>query len=393
MGETESKTSDDWAPLDAEDLVAEHARLREECPVAFSSLYGGYWNLSRYADVAAAARNHRLFRSGVPFIPVPDFPKTIPLSINPPEHTFYRRALNTYFGPERMDAFAPTVERIVAEELAPLLARGSGEFVGEFAEPVPARVLAAYLGMPDDVAPKLIVAQNEAIAASVDGDGEAVGNAVALEISAVIADRRAHPRDPTTDLISGVLALRVDGSLIGEHEVQGICNLIFLAGHSTTRDSIAAAIRFVVTDRAVQDALRAAPERIPSAIEEFLRLDPPLHALGRIASEDVKLHDRTIPKGGSVALNFAAANRDGAQFPQPGQCLIDRHPNRHLTFGHGVHKCLGMPLARLQLRVVLEVLLGKTRHLELINAPERREARPVAFGYEHLSVALRTKDS
>ena len=388
MPETECTNNDDWAPLDAEDLVAEHARLRKECPVAFSSLYGGYWNLSRYTDVAAAARDYRRFRSGVPFIPVPDFPRTIPLSINPPEHTLYRRALNKYFAPERMDAFAPTVERIVTEELAPLLARGTGEFVSEFAEPVPARVLAAFLGMPDEASLRLIAAQNEALAASVAGDGAAVGRAVSREISALITERRAHPRDPETDLVSGVLTLRVDGRTIGEQEVQGICDLTFLAGHSTTRDSIAAAIRFVGTDRSLQGALRATPERIPSAVEEFLRLDPPLHALGRIVSEEVTLHDRTIPQGSSVALNFAAANRDGGQFPQPDQCVIDRNPNRHLTFGHGVHKCLGMPLARLQLRVVLEALLGKTRHLELIGTAERREARPVAFGYERLSIAL-----
>ena len=388
MPETEWTNNDDWAPLDEEDLVAEHARLRMECPVAFSSLYGGYWNLSRYTDVAAAARDHRRFRSGVPFIPVPDFPRTIPLSINPPEHTLYRRALNKYFAPERMDAFAPTVERIVTEELAPLLARGTGEFVSEFAEPVPARVLAAFLGMPDEAGLRLIAAQNEALAASVAGDGAAVGRAVSREITALITERRRHLRDPKTDLVSGVLTLRVDDRTIGEQEVQGICDLAFLAGHSTTRDSIAAAIRFVVTDRSVQDALRAAPERIPSAVEEFLRLDPPLHALGRIVSEEVTLHGRTIPQGSSVALNFAAANRDSGQFPQPDQCVIDRNPNRHLTFGHGVHKCLGMPLARLQLRVVLEALLGKTRHLELIGTAERREARPVAFGYERLPVAL-----
>lgn len=382
------ESTDDWAPLEAPDLVAEHARLREECPVAHSSLYGGYWSLNRYADVARAARDWQRFRSGVPFIPVPDFPSSIPLSINPPEHTFFRRSLNRFFSAGRMEAFSRTVATLVDDQLAPLLARGEGEFVTEFAEPLPARVLAAFLGMPDDAGSRLVDAQNEAIAASVAGDGEAVGRAVAAEISAVVDRRREQPLDPETDVISAVLALDMNGEPVGDEAVQGICNLLFLAGHSTTRDALSSALFFLVGDLELQARLRSEPGAIPDAIEEFLRLEPPLHSLGRTAAEDITLHDRTIREGELVGLNFAAANRDGAQFADPDACIIDRRPNRHLTFGHGIHKCLGMPLARVQLSVAIEALLEATTEVELVRPATRRESRPVAFGFDRLNIRL-----
>lgn len=387
----------DWQPLDLGPggsrgvaRIAEYQRLRAECPVAWASDFGGYWSLMKYKDVAEAARQHKRFRSGQVFAAMPGF-QPIPQGTNPPEHTTYRRALNKYFGPARMHALEPTIRRAASEQLEPLLERGSADMVREFASIVPVRGLAALLNLSDGAWIELLE-RFEALTALQDPAkvSEAVMGTLGEAMTRVVADRRAHPLDPDTDLVSGVLEMKVDGESLSDDAVAAIGVQIFAAGHGTTTDGMSGCLYHLATSPDDQAALRRDPSLIPDAIEEFLRLEPSGHEFTRHATEDVEIRGCPISSGDLVALNIASANRDEDEFPHAGACIIDRKPNRHLSFGNGVHKCLGAPLARLELRVALEELLRQTKAITLDGPAVEVSAFYFLGGFTSLPVRLHT---
>jgi cytochrome P450 len=323
--------------------------------------------------VREAARDHKRFRSGRPFISMPDLGQSVPIGLNPPEHALYRRMLNKYFIPDRMQELEPMVRGYVDEHLDDLLARGAVDIVPGLTKPLPARVLCALLHLPDEAA-DILLGHGSTLEAMRREDPAKV-NAIIFELFAqhvreFVAQRRANPLDPETDLFSGVLAVEIDGQRLPDEVVVAIGVQIIAAGHGTTTDGLTGSIYRIATNPDIQARLRREPELIPAAIEEFLRLEVPIPEIGRTAAQDIELHGRAIPSGCPVGLNYAAANRDREEFPHAEACIIDREPNRHLTFGHGVHKCVGAPLARLQLRVALERLLARTSEIEVAGRPE-----------------------
>jgi cytochrome P450 len=378
--------SDDWDPLALPDRweggargsvrVEEYARLREECPVAHSSAYGGYWTLTKFRDVAEAARDHKHFRSGRPFVEMPDFRQSIPIGLNPPEHATFRRMLNKYFAPERMSELEPTIRGYVDALLDPMLLRGQGDLAQEFAMVLPAQALSAFLHMPDG-AWRDLVAHIERLDEIRDDPSKLNQVVVGLfdeQVHRLVEVRRRQPHDPERDLMSGVLAMEIDGRPLPEETVVAIGTQIIAAGHGTTTDALTGVFYRLATNPDIQARLRRDPSLIPDAVEEFLRLEVSLHQLGRQTAEDVEVRGCVIPAGSFVALNFASANRDGEEFEHPDACIIDREPNRHLTFGHGVHKCVGAPLARLELRLAVERILARTRAFEVAGTTRARPA-------------------
>ena len=347
--------------------LAEYQRLREECPVAWADDHGGFWSLTRHADVREAARQPARFASGAPFISMPNFGDQIPISLNPPEHAGYRRLLNRYFSTEAMARLEPVIRGFVVDHLEPLLEAGGGDVVAAFCQPLPARALSALLNLPDSAYTELVeqIAGFERMGWDPAKVGAVIAEVFGAHIARVVAERRARPLDPEIDLLSGVMAAEVNGQPLGDDTVIQIGVQLIAAGHATTADSLGAAMYRLATNPDIQMTLRRFPERIPSAVEEFLRIETPLPELARTATQDVELHGRTIRAGDRVALNYGAANRDPEAFEHPSACIIDRSPNDHLAFGSGVHKCLGAPLARLELRVALEELLARTAEIEL----------------------------
>ena len=150
-----------------------------------------------------------------------------------------------------------------------------------------------------------------------------------------------------------------------------LVRLLITAGHNSTTGGLGNSILRIAADPAVQRRLRAEPALIPSAIEEFLRLETPVQAMPRWANEATELHGREVGAGEQIMLFWAAANRDPERFPDPDRCVLDRSPNQHVTFGRGIHRCIGMDLARLEIRVALEELLGRTDWFELAGEPVR----------------------
>ena len=365
----------DWTPADIRggrsvQRLAEYQRLREECPVAWSDDYGGFWTLSRYADVREAARQPRTFASGAPIIQWPDFDEQIPISLNPPEHATYRRLLNRYVSKEAVDRLEPTIRGYVVEDLEPLLAAGEGDIITGLCQPLPARALAALMNLPDAAYPELVEQFRgfERMGWDPAKVNAVIGQIFEEHITRVIAERRARPLDPEIDLLSGVMAAEIDGQPLSDDKVVQIGVQLFVAGHATTADALATTMYRLATNPDIQMELRRSPEKIPSAVEEFLRIETPLQSIGRTATQDVELHGRTIRAGDRVALTYAAADLDPEAFEHPSACIIDRSPNRHLAFGAGIHLCLGAPLARLEMRVALEELLSRTMEIALAGA-------------------------
>lgn len=369
--------------------IGDFERLRADSPV-WSQDFGGYWSLLRYNDVKKAARDSETYRAGQPFAFLPDFKQSIPLGLNPPEHTEYRRLLNQYFLPARIDALEPTIRGFITEHLDPILERGHGEMVSELCGPVPARALTALLNMPPGAWTEMTEhsALLDAVADDPDKLNEMIFGLFAATVQTLVADRRANPRDVETDMITGILTTEVNGSRLSDEDVVGIGVQIFGAGHGTTTSAMGTSLHILGSSPGDQALLRLKPELIPSAIEEFLRIDPPGAEFTRRAARDVEINGKTIREGDLVAFNYGAANHDPDQFEHPSACIIDRSPNRHFSFGHGVHLCVGAPYARMQLRVLLEQLLQRTRAFEVCG-PIEPNASYVGGGLVKLPMRFR----
>lgn len=380
---TRSETTVDWVPEESDfpngvrsaEFINELARLREQCPVAHSDMFGGFHTLTRYSDVSKAALDFKTYRAGRPFVRVPEMKGLIPSGLNPPEHGIYRRVLNKYFTPERMEAIRPRLRGYAVEGLEGLLAKGEGDVVVELCQPYPARALSALMNLGENAHVELL--SHFTRFAAVGWDPEAMNEIMfkvfAEHITKVVAERRQRPLDPEEDILSGIMAMEVDGEAMPDETAVAVGVALIGAGHATTADALSTSIYRLAVDPYLQARLRREPELIPQAIEEFLRLESPLPERGRFAGTDIELHDVTVPEGALVALNFGAANLDPEEFENPESCIITRSPNRHLAFGHGAHKCAGAPLARVELAVALEELLARTQQFDLAgptqNAP------------------------
>lgn len=230
---------------------------------------------------------------------------------------------------------------------------------------------------------------SDAIVTTGAGAGAAAGAAqgeMAEYFGALLERRRREPRD---DLISALLAARIEGRRLDEVEVLGFCVLLLVAGNETTTNLLGNAVLCLDEHPAVAGHLRAAPDLLPALIEETLRYRSPVQAMFRRATADTPLGDRTIPAGARVVAWIGAANRDPAQFPAPDRFDPARQPNRHLAFGQGVHFCLGAPLARLEARIALAALVARLPDLRRDPAaPLERLASFIVYGVRRLPVTF-----
>jgi cytochrome P450 len=380
---------DDWDPLAAssgDELFPVYDGLRDHCPVARTSAYGGFWTLTRYADIAAAARDTAVFESRQPFVERPGTPEFIPLSTNGERHKYFRRLLAPYFTPTRIRALEPRVRELAGELMDPALAAGSGDLASGLAGPLPARVLCAFLNVPDDQ--WLSMKELSNMVAGVLGRGPeeqaAVMRAFLDKAEELVALRRVESLDPAEDMFSGLLVAEHDGSQLDDRTIAHIGWQMIAAGHSTTTRAISIAVHHLATHPEDQDRLRRDKTLISTAVEELLRIGPPLHLLARHTTAEVEQHGITLHEGELVGLAFAAGNFDEDAFPNAHECDLGRKPNRHLTFGIGPHICIGAPLARMELRLVVEELLERTSSFSLDG-----DAVPTAglkSGYERLPI-------
>ena len=368
----------DFDPLAAETFDSPYevySDLRQRCPVAHSQAWNGFWALMEYDDVFAALQQSDTYITSLQNV-VPKLAFTgrrPPLHLDPPAHTPYRRALNPLFRSQRMQALEPAVRRHAVNLLQPLLDRGEGDICEDFTSHLSIYVFAEWMNMPEHMLPELrSIGRAYNFAVQNFEDEMVKGTSLKLYDIAreVIRLRKEQPLDPLEDATSALLIARDDeGNLLPEEMILGTIRQVLVVGIIAPTVIIGSICVHLSRDPQLQQQLRANPAQIPAALEEFLRLYTPYRGFARTANRDVTVQGKHIPQGEPIALNYASANRDEKIFEDAGSFRLDRpNINRHLAFGMGPHRCAGMPLARMELRVALEEILGSTKHFELSGA-------------------------
>ncbi|MGH3375443.1 MAG: cytochrome P450 [Actinoallomurus sp.] len=390
----------DFDPSQTDDPDVVHGTyrlLRAECPVAHTDAYGGFWALTRYADVSQAAADAATFISSVRAV-VPSDPRGLrrpPLNFDAPAHTPYRRALDRTLQRSRLARLEPALRRHATAELRPLLERGHGDIAQEYGARFPAWVTTEWLNLSPDVAPVLAStaatwvnawrAQNRAV---VNQTSERM-YAIARDL---LAARRRHPLPVEEDPASSLLAERDGGEPLAEEHLVAALRQCLVVGMVAPPILLGSVCAHLSADQSLQSRLRGAPELLPAAVEEFLRLYTPYRGFARTPSHAVTLHGRTIRPAEPITLVYASANRDPAVFAEPDEFRLGRaNIARHLGFGRGRHRCAGGPLARLGITVALDELLRSTRGFQVDGPIEY--ARMPEIGAVSVPLALRPDTS
>lgn len=364
---------DPFDPAFLGDPYPTYRELRDESPL-YRVAERGYWVLSRYEDVHAAFRDWETYSSAKGVGPEPIWAPAL-LTQDPPAHTRLRRLVTKPFTPRNIEAkWAGRVRELAESLIEPLVGAGTVDLVDALTWPLPVQVITEMIGVPDADAEAFKHWSDElcnGIGGHLDPEMMDRTTKAYLETYAyfepLIAERRGEPRD---DLISVLLAGE-DGEALDDKEINHFCILLLIAGNETTTNMLGTSLAAMEEFRSEFVSLREGRtrERLETAVEELLRWSSPTQALFRQTNRAVEIHGRTIPEDERVMLLLAAANRDERQFEMPEKLDLTRSPNYHIAFGSGVHLCLGAPLARLEARIVLDVLLERTSDVRLAGDP------------------------
>jgi cytochrome P450 len=350
---------DHWNPEQAVDPHGLYDELRAKCPIVHSEQNGGYYVAMRYDDVEEIAKNPTTFSSrytSVPRAMFGDFNLLPPIQLDPPDHTAFRKLLVKPFTAPNVQRWEDEIRQECRRAIAGFIDKGSVDVVDRYAKYIPLRLMATMLGISatdEELFASWIHRILEVGAADPESLLAAAGE-MQVYLSKAIADHRSAPRD---DLMSLLIDSEVDGRRLSDEDLLGVVFLLILAGMDTTWGMISAAILYLSRRPEDRARLAADPALLPRAVEEFVRYFAPVLE-GRFTTEDVEIRGVQIPKGESIMLCFASANRDPEAFPDADKVVIDREENRHFGFGVGVHRCLGAHLARLEVRVALEEWLA-----------------------------------
>ncbi|MDF2706701.1 MAG: cytochrome [Nonomuraea muscovyensis] len=375
---------DPWNP----DFVAHpydaYAELRRDAPVSYFEPTG-QWLISRYADVNALLRDRRLGRAYLHTAtheefgrePEPEFQEPFwrvvragMLDVEPPVHTRLRRLVSRAFTPRMVESLRPRVRAIAAGLVDTFVEKGGGDLIAEVAEPLPVTVIADMLGVPEADRPLL-----RPWSADICGMYELNPSPEAQHTAVRAADEfagylrglaRERASRPGEDLISALAQI----DELTEDELVGTCVLLLNAGHEATVNVTGNGWWSLFRNPAELARLREDRSLLPTAIEELMRWDTPLQMFERWVLEDIEVHGTRIPRGSEVALLFGSANRDPEVFADPDRLDVGRADNPHISFGAGIHFCLGAPLARIELIESFGALLDRADRLELLREPE-----------------------
>jgi cytochrome P450 len=366
-----------------------YRRMREEAPVSYDAQRGS-WNVFRFDDVKRVLSEYAAFssnfsggsgRSDQPL-------GSSMISTDPPRHRQLRSLVTQAFTPRAVQQLAPRIAALVDELLAGVAQRGRMDIIDDLAYPLPVIVIAELLGIPARDRAQFKEWSDAIVTGAVDtnaGSGT-IQQQMGRYFQQLIALRRQEPRD---DLMSGLLAAEIDGIRLSDVELLGFCVLLLIAGNETTTNLIGNAVLCFHDQPELQEQLRNDPDLLAPAIEEVLRYRSPVQSMIRFAARDVELAGERIQRGQRVVAWIGSANRDDSQFPQADQFLAMRTPNQHLAFGHGVHFCLGAPLARLEARIALTALVHRLPGLRCADdAALEPMPSTIVYGVQHLPVTF-----
>ena len=354
MTEAEAESFVDQAVMGLAEPQPMYKALRESTPV-FRAPQAVV--LSRLTDIEMALKHTELFSSNMDAVDLGNIRPLIPLQVDPPDPAKYRRILDPLFTPREMARREPRVTEMVNEMIDRFADKGECDFHEEFAVPLPCTVFLQLLGLPLEDLDKFLEWKDGVIRPQGANDWEDRHNAsapVAQQIydyfERAIADHIATPRD---DVLSALIASKVDGQPITHEEILDICFLFLIAGLDTVTDSLDCFFVYLARHPEHRHQLVEQPDVLPSAIEELLRWETPVPGVARVCMQDVEIGGCPISKGERISPLLGAANTDPDEFPDPDLVDFTRNPNRHRAFGGGPHRCLGSHLARMELRVAL----------------------------------------
>jgi cytochrome P450 len=353
---------DHFAPEFILDPSSFWAALRNEAPVTRSDNHGGFWIVSRYADINAAACDPATYSSaegtGTPPIPL----KLLPIDTDPPLHREYRRIINPSFTPAAVhakgDEWRALARDLAKEFAASYRAGGEVELCTAFAVPFPQQVALRMIGFPDEDRAELGQWIDD-ITRLRGIDDERVGNAAIGVMTRVMQrlEERKAAADKGDDLVGVLLRAEIDSRPLAEDELLFFTMLLLLGGLDTTSSAIATAFHHLAEHPEDRERLVAHPELGDHAVEEFVRVATPVQGLGRTVTTDTTLGGCPLAAGDRVFLLWASGNRDPEAFDRPEEVVLDRHPNHHLGFGAGPHRCVGSHAGKLMMKIALEELL------------------------------------
>ncbi len=351
-------------------------RLMRESQPVFYNQQRERWFVFRYAEVEQVLNNTAVFSSAR------QPAQTNLLNMDPPQHRRFRALVTQAFTPRAVAQLADRIVQIVTTLLDNVAPGGMIDVIDHLAYPLPVIVIAELLGIPQEDR-TLFKAWSDEVIESMENQNEQMND----YFLRVIEARRKHPQN---DLISVLLNAQIDGQHLTPSELLGFCILLLVAGNETTTNLIGNALLCFDEHPDVLQHLRAEPEAIPTAIEEVLRYRSPIQCTARIALRNIELGDQQIQAGQRVVAMIGSANRDEAQFPDPERFDISRTPNRHLAFGHGIHFCLGAPLARLEAKIAISLLLQRFHELRRVDdGPLEPIESPLVSGVKHLPMTFR----
>ncbi|WP_406361910.1 cytochrome P450 [Streptomyces sp. NBC_00715] len=330
------------------------------------------WLVVGYEEARAALADPRLAKDagkiGITFLDEELIGKYL-LVADPPQHTRLRSLIAREFTPRRVAALAPRIQEITGELLDAMLPRGHADLVESFAYPLPLTVICELLGVPAPDRATFRALSSEAVApTSAESEYDAFVR-LAAYLRDLIEDKRSA--GPADDLLSGLIrATAEDGDRLSPEELRGMAFVLLVAGHETTVNLIAGAVHALLTHPDQLAALRADMTLLDATIEETLRYEGPVeNATFRYAAEPLDIGGTAMASGDAVMIGLTAADRDGTRYPAPDRFDIRREARGHIAFGHGIHYCLGAPLARLEARVALGSLLERCPDLALDGPP------------------------
>ncbi|QQM44051.1 cytochrome P450 family protein [Streptomyces liliifuscus] len=369
---------------------AVYDRLRDSAPVHRITGPDGSpaWLVTRYGDVREALadpllsldKRHALPGGYKGFALPPALDANL-LNMDPPDHTRIRRLVGRAFTTRRVEQLRVPIRQTADRLLDALGAHGGTDLIAAYAAPLPITVICDLLGVPDEHR-RDFRAWTDVLVAPDPARPQAAKEAIVAMLgffTQLLADKRKEPAD---DLLSDLIAVRdesdsAENGRLTEDELMSLTFLILFAGYENTVQLIGTAVLALLQHPDQLAALRADPTRLPAAVEEFMRYDgPALLAIRRFPLQDVTIGDVTVPAGETVLLSLAAADRDPRRFPDADRFDLGRDATGHLALGHGIHYCLGAPLARLETEIALAALLERLPDLKLDGDPDDLRWRP-----------------
>ena len=363
-----------------------YSHLRTAAPLHWVDKFrGGAWLVTRYADVLAGLHDSRLSskRSHTLTAALPReaqaefttfneiFSKWM-LFLDPPEHSRLRKLLNKEFTPHMIQRLRPRIQQVVNELLNKVAGKSEMEFMTEFANPLPVRVIAEMLGIPSEDQRDFQIWSDDLAdffgnaSPSVEKARRAQDSLVSLTeyFRSLLPERRKNKGD---DLVSLLLRVEEEGEVLTGEELLGQCTLLLVAGHETTRNLLGNGLLALLQHSDQFAKLKENPSLISSGVREFARFNSPVQFSGRAATEDFAWHDQEIRKGQTVVLLLGSANHDPQKFSNPERLEVSRDEGMALSFGHGTHFCIGAALAYSEAEIAFSTLLERTSSLRLLD--------------------------